>query len=1224
MRTRTRVFSFLLSFVMLFSLLPVTASAEEDPAAVEELLTEEPAAEPEGEPVEEPDGEPVEEPVEEPDGEPVEEPDGEPVEETAEEPAEEPGQTLIPVSFVLEDGFVLTLTGETGAIEPTASEEDSGEECGESAALYLLAPGSYTYTVRARGHRELTEAFLVSEEAGALTFTPAPEAYPFGLPGLPLDYAFSEDELAAKAAITERGVLTDLAAMTVGVDYVADELCFIAPDEQTAALYAEAYGAELASMDEGVAVVRLNGVSVADALAAAADPALLLPAAGPNAIISLHPVTEQNSPKKRLFAAAKSTAPSAWYNWYSGHFNRDPFLSDPSAQDYQYMHEVVNTFDAWSITTGISSVKVAVIDTGINSSHPEFSGRIADTGYYSTFSSAADDEGHGTHCAGIIAAAMNNGIGGAGIAPGVSIMAYKALDSEGSGTNAAVAAGIRWAANNDADIISLSLGNYFYSVPIADAIRFAIGCGSTVVVAMGNDGTNIESYPAALNIPGLIAVGATDRANARAYYSNSGSWEDVLAPGSSIYSTGNSGSDYVYASGTSMACPVVAGVCALYASRMGHKSVTPAAMEKAIKGGRTNGIVDAWKVVSKGYKPSVLSVRVLSTAADETDFCLASGTVPANFTVQLSAAENEKLLYTLDGSAPCTENGGILNGITYNGCVDFSACSVGERITVTAMAVAEDGTMGSTNQFSFTVGENVDVKALKLEGPERVNGDGTLTLKALNYRGEQISEGITWSVIAPEDADPSLEAAIDENGRLTARCVEDTELTVKAELPDGSAGYKMLQLSGTPGAYLSITGPSTLLTGKSGTYKLCFQGKATAATWRVYDKSGSNVSLGLVKVSSKGVVSVNKTAAGYTSFTLEGTAKNGLGSATIDIQVNPPVTKVTLYAADSSYGYALTYSKKGVLTGITLYSQSSSPIYPDEAHTYLGYSLTGNPSAAVTYTSSKPAVATVTPDGEIIAGAAGKTTVKVMAADGTKKYASVTVTVVNPASRISVYTTAKTMNGSSNSSGSIDTGDYYLAVGKSAKVKAVLGDDFGTPSSKKVAWYATLDVYYDGEFVTSYSASSKYFSVSSSGTVKINKSAKSVLNFYDDPDCDIILDVYARTTDGTDLCSESMLYYVVTPAVKIVDYYTGKTSRTLVLPRESESTLSYSILSESYHYTDSVIITSSNPSVAGATQDSKYYDCVDIITGRKKGKAVITVMAADGSGKKLKYTVKVY
>ncbi|UCC69908.1 MAG: S8 family peptidase [Armatimonadota bacterium] len=211
-----------------------------------------------------------------------------------------------------------------------------------------------------------------------------------------------------------------------------------------------------------------------------------------------------------------------------------------------------------------SGVKVAVIDTGIDSGPPDLA--VADGVNYVSKpwwkpadpSKWDDDNGHGTHVAGIIAA-LHNDIGVVGVAPNASLYAVKTLDRTGSGYVSDIIAGIEWCINNGMDVANMSLGTDSDVQSLHDACDTADGAGVVLVAAAGNDGVDVD-YPGAYG--SVIAVAATDNTDARPSWSSPGPEVYVAAPGVAIYSTWKDGG-YETASGTSMAAPHVAGTIAL-------------------------------------------------------------------------------------------------------------------------------------------------------------------------------------------------------------------------------------------------------------------------------------------------------------------------------------------------------------------------------------------------------------------------------------------------------------------------------------------------------------------------------------------------------------------------------------------------------------------------------------------------------------------------------------
>ena len=214
-----------------------------------------------------------------------------------------------------------------------------------------------------------------------------------------------------------------------------------------------------------------------------------------------------------------------------------------------------------------SGVSLAILDTGIETGHCDLdvAGGRNFTGVDG--SDYEDRNGHGTHCAGI-AAALDNDVGVVGVAPGVDPYAVKVLADDGTGFHSWIAAGIDWCLSNGIEILSLSLGSGSGSVALDAAIERAHAEGHLLVASAGNEGNDSADSCAAetMTYPAthedVLAVTAMDRDETLAAYSSVGSAVDLMAPGSNVRSTDVNGS-YSYQSGTSMACPFVAGAAAL-------------------------------------------------------------------------------------------------------------------------------------------------------------------------------------------------------------------------------------------------------------------------------------------------------------------------------------------------------------------------------------------------------------------------------------------------------------------------------------------------------------------------------------------------------------------------------------------------------------------------------------------------------------------------------------
>lgn len=292
----------------------------------------------------------------------------------------------------------------------------------------------------------------------------------------------------------------------------------------------------------------------------------------------------------------------------------DEVKVNDSARGKQYALDKVRADAAWDKTMGSEAVTIAIVDSGLDLDHPDLKDKlIQGLNVVEPNTDPMDDVGHGTHVAGIASALTNNKEGIAGLAANCRVMPVKVLGTN-SGSDATVAEGIIFAADHGADVINMSLGFYEESETVNKAVAYALGKNVVIVATMGNNNVERKRYPAAC--PGVIAVGSTDVADKKSTFSNYGSWISVSAPGTDIYSTFPSYGvsiagtpNYASLSGTSMAAPLVAGLCGLVRSQ--HKGMAPAEVKKLLEATTVDlgdkgfdkyfghGRIDAFTAVSK-------------------------------------------------------------------------------------------------------------------------------------------------------------------------------------------------------------------------------------------------------------------------------------------------------------------------------------------------------------------------------------------------------------------------------------------------------------------------------------------------------------------------------------------------------------------------------------------------------------------------------------------------
>lgn len=917
-------------------------------------------------------------------------------------------------------------------------------------------------------------------------------------PGLPEEYVFSEEQLHQKALLIEHAdTLPAYNAPDNEFLYVPGELVYLTESEEDAQLAAEAFGGTLDSYANGVAVIRLpSDRTVGQACLSAASAELKLPTVWPNYYLQFY----------------------ASYN--------DPALNDGN-EGYQWQHAFVGSNYAWDAGYKGQGIKVGVIDSGIQRSHAEFSGRT------SSSSASSDANGHGTHVSGIIAANLNNGKGGAGIAPESTLYVYSVTDSKGSVDSASELRALDQAVKDKVDIINMSIGSGMYNGNEDTYVQNAYKAGIAIFAAAGNECTNGKSYPASYS--NVCSIAALQMDGKKAPYSNYNDSVDLAFPGSDIYSTYKS--SYSYMSGTSMASPVAAGVAAVILS--GADSVSD------LKGKTGKARVDAlYKVMSKNAKkcpssgtgsgttwlPSVFNIKVDkgSSVPAAPAFSLKNKTTinAESTTLTISSPSGMPVYYSIDGKTPSFKNGEVVNGTLYNA----KGISIGgaKKVTVKAIAVniaAGKASKVTTATYNFAPNPSA-VEVTAVGAVNKLTRGTSVALKASVIPSYAVSTKVKWSV-APEGQGVTINAsgkvsvaktASTGTYTITATAVDKSGNPI-ASAPPGKYTISVIEASAlvktitlpTKTATLSVKGTLNLADGITVTYGNGNPGTVQDVVW-----SSSNNEV--ATVSDKGVV----TAIAPGKADIKATANDGSNkSATCKVTVIQPATsivisgsnklvagksttlKVTL-APDNASAKTLKWEVSG--TGVTVKngkvtaSKTASGAYTITAtaqddgnasgkhtiniisdpiqkitlpKTMSLFSTPGNFKAPA----SKPLVPEITGgDKTAITYTSSAPNIASVDANGivTAKSAGkakITCAATDGSNKKAVCTVTVGVPMSRLDIIAAQENDGILSVGSTLKLKTQVGTSFGTPQSTKVVW-SVPDQFSD------------MISVSSSGVVK--------------------------------------------------------------------------------------------------------------------------------------------
>ena len=741
--------------------------------------------------------------------------------EAPDESLEETGEVITDDTSVSENENDPEVEEATEAEAETEGEADAGtsEEALDLTEDETETDGEDTEAA-APGTEAVTDEKL-SEKSSLLSEEKLPE----GIFGMPEGYELSDAEKNMKQDALSRDLLTSLETMTEGEDYVESQVIALAGSEEEALAIADAYCGKLEDYDYGVATISLSdsGLSVYDAFKYSLDEELELPFVEPNYLSSIIEPAEEDTSLRLFSSGAGSDVPADngfSDRWWVDNY-QDPYL-DPESGYYQWHHDLLNTYSAWGVTIGSHDIKVAVLDTGVNSTHVDLDDNIdlEDAVEVVKGIGYEDKIGHGTHVSGIIAAELNNQLG-AGVAPGVQIIPVKVVnESKGTVPDSYVIQGIAAVSGLDsenktyevlpgerlADIINMSFGDGHYNALFAYAIQKSYEAGVTIVSAMGNDnGANHMNYPACYDH--VIGVCSVNQSGSLSDFSTYGPWADIAAPGTGIYSTYTGGTERYYKEGgTSMASPVVAGACALYMSAVGH--VDPDTMEAVLKSSVTGTVGEGTGVLDLSllFDGDTTAPKLTLSAADEDRTLI--GTVDdgdtrraiynispdsiltftaLNYGGNEEGNENTRIVYTTDGKAPCVFNGNVINGTPVLSGTEITVKELmGDvqsktTITVKAAAVTGMGLMGDVSTLIFTadpaaavtpeaVTDNLTVTVVN--APDKLVAGKSFKLEAKVTSDDEtknVSQKVLWRIVSYSSNELSTAKINASTGTLTTK-----------------------------------------------------------------------------------------------------------------------------------------------------------------------------------------------------------------------------------------------------------------------------------------------------------------------------------------------------------------------------------------------------------------------------------------------------------------------